>query len=191
MEIVNRTRVLLQLDALAGHRGLLQPVSVVVAAAAVHVVFHDGAEWIFTIVIHLLGRSRGLSSAATTIPSTAPVIVVPSAVDAAPVTVTGRRGFHCGHDVVRRSRTTVAALAALHDHHLDERHHRVAYLAHLPGQFELLEQAHVAVALERRVLVAEREQLRHAQCIIVAKQSGQLAVCLGQRLELHTEQIVI
>jgi len=97
--------------------------------------------------------------------------------------LTGRRGLHSGHHV--------APLAALHDYNLDEWHHRVANLAHLPGQFELLEQAHVAVALERRVLVAEREQLRHAQRVIVAEQSGQLAVRLGQRLQLHTENDIM
>jgi len=190
VEIVDRTRVHLQLDALAGRRGLPLPVLVVADAAAaaavlpacrlpVHVVFHDGAERIFAR--HFLKRPG--------VPL--PVPVVP-AVGAASAPVTGRRGLHRGHHVVGRGRRgTITALAALHNHHLDERHHRVAYLAHLPGQFKLLEQAHVAVALERRVLVAEREQLRHAQRVIVAEQSGQLAVRLGQRLQLHVKNDII
>lgn len=183
MKIVDRTRVHLEFDALAGRRGLSRLVLVAKSTAAaaatvlpaaqrrlpVHVVFHDGPERIFTRDVLKRPGIPFLVSAVT---------VVPTA-DAAPAPVTGRRGLHRGRG------GTVAALAALHDHHLDERHHRVAYLAHLPGQFKLLEQAHVAVALERRVLVAEREQLRHAQRVIVAEQSGQLAIRLGQRLQLH------
>lgn len=186
MEIVDRTRVHLEFDALSGRRGLSRLVLVACRSTTVlpavrrrlpvHVVFHYGAERIFTR--DFLKRPG--------VPFPVSVVAVVPTVGAAHAPVTGRRGLHRGHHVVRRGRGgTVVAFAALHDHHLDERHHRVAYLAHLPGQLELLEQAHVAVALERRVLVAEREQLRHAQRVIVAEQSGQLAIRLGQRLQLH------
>lgn len=120
------------------------------------------------------------------------IIAIVPTVDAISTPLTGRSGLHSGHHVVRHSRSgAVAPLTALHDYNLDEWYYRVTYFAHLPGQFELLKQAHVSVALERRVLVTEREQLRHAQRVIVAKQSRQLAVRLGQRLQLYTKNDIM
>lgn len=84
--------------------------------------------------------------------------------------MTRRCGSHCGNDVqVGHVAGAVAAFATFDDHHFDERYHGIAYFAHFPSQFELLEQAHVPVPLERRVFVTEREQLRYAQRVIIAE----------------------
>lgn len=195
MKIADRARVDFELDTLAGVAarrrrlplaavltpGRLVVAAVVVAVAVmrpVHVVVHDGVE---RVLAHFrLSRRRGRLHRSAGL---APVRLVPATgAAAAPRSARRRRSrLQRDRDVVRR--VTAAFARPFHNDHLDQRHHRVAYLAHLAGQFELLEQAHVAVALERRVLVAEREQLRHAQRVIVSEQPGQLAVRLRQRLK--------
>lgn len=184
MEVVDRTRVQFQFDALASRYRLLLAVLSARRRSpcrrSVHVVVHDGAE---RVPARLRPRPRHRGRFHTVPPDP---FAVPTS-RAATASVPGRgRVLHRGRDVVGRCVIVAAtALAALNDDHLDEWHHRVAYLAHLPRQLELLEQAHVAVALERRVLVAEREQLRHTQRVVVTEQPGQLPVRLGQRLQLH------
>lgn len=177
VEIVDRTRVHFELDGLAAVRF---PLPVLPAfRRPVHVVVHDGAERVSARFLRLSFRGGQRQRHWP--------VVVPTTEAVAAVPVSRGRGPHGGRDhVIRHGRGgAVAAFATtLHDHHLDERHHRVAYLAHLPGQLELLEQAHVAAPLERRVLVTEREQLSHAQRVIVAKQPGQLTVSFCQRLKI-------